>query len=286
MVVHCGLDYKDYIQHTDEYDEFFKGGGFGIFKGATEKHSEYPSIRGPDMISAISRSNVETLEKYCSIRDSMIFENVQRVESRMSLIISHVKKVLLTSGIDSFVKAYDDDRHGENNAVYGTLNDTDGIEILITGHFVTDSDGRAEGQDNRNFLANVLEYLHIHNPVKFRTEFALTNRASVGVKPMWHIHPTEQWIDEVVKFMSERQLSLEDSKFMIAFFSSMDNDFVRYFKSNQSKISSFSGRSFHIFTPLIYEGNTIPDEHWRYMRNEFKALGIPSALIRHLFSFL
>jgi CHAT domain len=92
---------------------------------------------------------------------------------------------------------------------------------------------------------------------------------------MWHIHPTEQWIDQVVTFMSEQQLSFEDSKFMIAFFSSMDNEFVEYFKRNQNRISSFSGRSFHIFTPLIYEGNTIPDEHWRYMRNEFKALGIP-----------
>lgn len=92
---------------------------------------------------------------------------------------------------------------------------------------------------------------------------------------MWHLHPTEQWIDEVVKFMSERQLSLEESKFMIAFFSSMDNKFVKYFKSNQNRISSFSGRSFHIFTPLIYEGNTIPDEYWRYMRDEFKTLGIP-----------
>jgi len=92
---------------------------------------------------------------------------------------------------------------------------------------------------------------------------------------MWHIYPTEQWIDEVVKFMNERHLSLENSKFMIAFFSSMDGEFVRYFKNNQKQISSFSGRSFHIFTPLIHEGNTIPDEDWRYMRGEFQSLGIP-----------
>ncbi|MBK8431503.1 MAG: hypothetical protein IPL28_09555 [Chloroflexi bacterium] len=77
---------------------------------------------------------------------------------------------------------------------------------------------------------NVLEYLDIHNPVTYKTESAI-NRAPVGEKTMWHIHPTEQWIDEVVKFMNERQLSLQDSKFMIAFFSSMDNEFVEYFKS-------------------------------------------------------
>lgn len=92
---------------------------------------------------------------------------------------------------------------------------------------------------------------------------------------MWYIHPTERWIDEVVRLMNERQLKPEDSRFMIAFFSSLDNEFVNYFKRNKARISSYSGKNFHIFTPLIYEGNTIPDEDWRYMRNEFKAMGIP-----------
>lgn len=92
---------------------------------------------------------------------------------------------------------------------------------------------------------------------------------------MWYIHPTEKWIDEVVKLMNEQQLKPEHSKFMIAFFSSMDNEFVDYFRNNKNRISSFSGRNVHVFTPLIYEDNVIPDEDWRYMRNEFRALGIP-----------
>ncbi|MGO8716687.1 MAG: toll/interleukin-1 receptor domain-containing protein [Smithella sp.] len=92
---------------------------------------------------------------------------------------------------------------------------------------------------------------------------------------MWHIHPTEKWIDEVIRLMNDNQLKPEDSKFMIAFFSSMDNEFVDYFKDNKKRISSFSGRNFHIFTPLIYDDNVISDEAWRYMRSEFKALGIP-----------
>lgn len=92
---------------------------------------------------------------------------------------------------------------------------------------------------------------------------------------MWHIHPTEKWIEEVIKVMNERQLKPESSKFIISFFSSMDNDFVDYFKNNKNQISSFSGRNVHIFTPLIYENNVIPDEHWRYMRNEFTSMGIP-----------
>jgi len=50
---------------------------------------------------------------------------------------------------------------------------------------------------------------------------------------MWHIHPTEEWIDEVIKIMNDNSLRPEQSKFMIAFFSSMDNEFVDYFKDNK-----------------------------------------------------
>lgn len=92
---------------------------------------------------------------------------------------------------------------------------------------------------------------------------------------MWYMVPTENWIEDVVRRMNERQLKPETSKFMIAFFSSMDLDFVRYFRENKAQISSFSGQNFHIFTPLIYEGNTIPDDEWRHMRKEFKSFGVP-----------
>jgi hypothetical protein len=92
---------------------------------------------------------------------------------------------------------------------------------------------------------------------------------------MWHILPTEKWIDGVVKFINDNQLKPENSKFMMAFFSSMDTEFVDYFQRNKNQISSFSGYNFHIFTPLIYEDKVIPDEHWREMRIEFNSLGIP-----------
>ena len=92
---------------------------------------------------------------------------------------------------------------------------------------------------------------------------------------MMYLAATEKWIEEVVRLMNERQLKPENSRFMIAFFSSMDNDFVSYFRDNKDRISSYSGRNFHIFTPLIYESYTIPDEQWRDMRNEFKHSGIP-----------
>lgn len=92
---------------------------------------------------------------------------------------------------------------------------------------------------------------------------------------MFYIHPTEKWIDEVIRVMNEHQLKPDTSRFMIAFFSSLDNEFVDYFKNNKERISSYSGENFHIFTPLIYEGNIIPDDEWRYMRREFASMGIP-----------
>lgn len=92
---------------------------------------------------------------------------------------------------------------------------------------------------------------------------------------MFYIHPTEKWIDDVIRLMNDNQLKPDRSRFMIAFFSSLDNEYVDYFKSNKKRISSYSGKNFHIFTPLIYEGNTIPDDDWRHMRSEFKSMGIP-----------
>lgn len=92
---------------------------------------------------------------------------------------------------------------------------------------------------------------------------------------MWYIRPTEKWLNEVVRSMNEKQLKPEHSKFVIALFSSMDNEFVDYFKTNKNRISSFSGQTFHIFTPVIYDNNLIPDKDWRSMKHEFRDIGIP-----------
>jgi len=92
---------------------------------------------------------------------------------------------------------------------------------------------------------------------------------------MMHIFPTEKWLEGVVKLINDRQLNPEDSKFMIAFFSSMDIEFVMYFLESKKQISSFSGQNFHIFTPLIYEDRVISDDDWRHFRSEFRDLGIP-----------
>ena len=86
---------------------------------------------------------------------------------------------------------------------------------------------------------------------------------------------TEKWIESVIQSMNEKQLKPENSRFMIALFSSMDSEFVKYFKDNKEQISSFSGKNFHIFTPIIYKNNLIPDDKWRLLKKEFNERGIP-----------
>ena len=92
---------------------------------------------------------------------------------------------------------------------------------------------------------------------------------------MWYLHSTEKWLEEVVKRINDKQFLPDNSKFMIAFFSSMDRDFVSYFQNSKEQISSYSGRNFHIFTPLIFENQIIPDDDWRNIRRQFKSYGIP-----------
>jgi hypothetical protein len=114
----------------------------------------------------------------------------------------------------------------------------------------------------------------VFTPGRVIADVSGSKKSSVE-RSMFYIHPTEKWIDDVVRLMNEHQLKPDKSRFMIAFFSSLDNEYVDYFKQNKDRISSFSGSNFHIFTPLIYEGNIIPDHDWRCMRNEFKSMGIP-----------
>lgn len=170
IIVHCGLDYGDYNRDRKQYDEMYAGFGCGIRKKETDKRDtdELPNIRDSDRISQVTRTDVETLKKYCSIQEPKVFENVAWVSSHHALVVQPFKHILLTSGPHSFVKAYNDDIHGENYAVYGAFNDTKGIELLITGHFVTDGKERAEREHNRTFLINVLEYFHAYNPSKYK----------------------------------------------------------------------------------------------------------------------
>jgi hypothetical protein len=168
IIIHCGLDYNVYNSDRKPYDEMYAGFGCEIRKkkSDTQDRDELPEIR--DGVSQTTRTEVEVLRKYCSIREPRIFENVPWVSSHQALVINSFKQVLLTAGPHSNVKAYNDAIHGENYAIYGAFNDTHGVEVLITGHFVTDGEDRTERQNNRVFLINVLEYFYTFNPLKYQ----------------------------------------------------------------------------------------------------------------------
>ncbi|MCI0554374.1 MAG: CHAT domain-containing protein [Anaerolineae bacterium] len=188
IIVHCGLDYNEYNQKRKQYDEMFAGFSVGILKNKNDKQDidELPNIRGLGW-SQKSRTDVETLRKYCYIQDPKVFEKVPWVESLHALVITPLDimgfNILITAGSQGFIKAYNDwDIHNEHNPVYGAFNDHNGIEILITGHFVTDGRERAEGETNRIFLINILEHLHTYNPMGYRNKFERTKRTTEGLK--------------------------------------------------------------------------------------------------------
>lgn len=91
---------------------------------------------------------------------------------------------------------------------------------------------------------------------------------------MFYIGNVQNWLADIIKQIQLRKLSPDDSTFMIFFFSSLDDEFVKFFKDKREKISSYSGSNFHIFTPIIYDNETIPDSEWLSIREEFEEMGI------------
>jgi hypothetical protein len=92
---------------------------------------------------------------------------------------------------------------------------------------------------------------------------------------MYYITNIRDWLTEVIQKCNARGLDPIKATFMFAFFSSLDRDYVEYFKTNHLGISSYSDENFHILCPIIYEGGTIPDGELRDLRKQFKEGGIP-----------
>lgn len=157
---------------------------------------------------------VEDLKAYCSIGDPRVFADVPWVESHHALVVRAWQNPLLTAGPESYVKAYNDDMHGDSHALYGTFNDTNGIEILITGHFVTDRDSPEEKAHNRRFLLNVLEYLHEQHPARFKRRSSEDKRPTrVIVSYAWadnaDLSGGVGLIDALVQALRNRQILVD-----------------------------------------------------------------------------
>ncbi|MDE1146899.1 MAG: hypothetical protein PW843_09795 [Azospirillaceae bacterium] len=44
---------------------------------------------------------------------------------------------------------------------------------------------------------------------------------------------------------------------------------------HKAQISAASGTSVHLFTPVVHNNQTIPDDEWRHLRSHFRNGGIP-----------
>ena len=92
---------------------------------------------------------------------------------------------------------------------------------------------------------------------------------------MFSVFNVEQWLGEVVSACSENSLDPEDSVFVLLMFSSLDFDFVPFFRKWKPQISAYSGKNVHIFIPMILDNDVVPDNEWRLLRDEFSEAGIP-----------
>lgn len=91
---------------------------------------------------------------------------------------------------------------------------------------------------------------------------------------MFYIFNAKQWLEEVVSACSENNLDPEESVFVLMLFSSLDFDYVEFFRDKKRQISQYSGTNVHLFTPLIYDGGVVPDSEWRYIREGFAHAGV------------
>lgn len=62
---------------------------------------------------------------------------------------------------------------------------------------------------------------------------------------------------------------------MFVSFSSLHQDYLRYFRDFSSQLTSYSGNNFHVLVPMVYHEEVVNDEELRQMRNDFHNVGIP-----------
>lgn len=92
---------------------------------------------------------------------------------------------------------------------------------------------------------------------------------------MFYLCNVSDWFSQIIREMQENRLAVEDSRFVLTLFSSMDFEMVDFFRDRAPQVSAYSGENLHIFTPILYDGGTIPDHEWDDLRKQFDNLGIP-----------
>jgi len=91
---------------------------------------------------------------------------------------------------------------------------------------------------------------------------------------MFYISNVHEWFREIMHHINAKRLSPTDSTFMLFLFSSLDDEMLEFFKTRKDQISSYSGQNVHIFTPIVYGNDVIPDGEWRMLRTELNEMNI------------
>jgi len=92
---------------------------------------------------------------------------------------------------------------------------------------------------------------------------------------MYHITNVREWLREAVQKCNENKLDPGKAVFMFVLFSSLDFEYVSFFKNKSEQISSYAGENFHILTPIVYHNSLVPDHECRSLRLRFSEAGIP-----------
>lgn len=104
---------------------------------------------------------------------------------------------------------------------------------------------------------------------------------------MFYLQNVEEWLEEILDTCRKNRLDPSKSIFCLILFSSLDDSYVKFFRKKKDQIFSYSGKNVHLFTPIIYKNDVVPDEEWRILRQTFVNSGIhinygPSAVLFRL----
>jgi hypothetical protein len=92
---------------------------------------------------------------------------------------------------------------------------------------------------------------------------------------MFYLINVDAWLNEILERCGQHGLDPQQSIFAIIIFKSLDVELVKLFSKYRNQISSASGENVHLFTPVIYNDKTIPDQNWRALLDRFREGGIP-----------
>jgi hypothetical protein len=162
-------------------------------------------------------------------------------------MIEKYHHILLTGGKQSLLDGDTDWRANELPHVYAAYTVGRGIEILITGHFVTDNEDETQRYGNRKYLINLLEYFQTQSTKQF-DQFFLPKQEETKMKILFvAADPTDatrlRLTDEFRVIKNELVAATKRADFELALpaLAVRIGDFSKALLDEKPKIVHFSG---------------------------------------------